>query len=409
MNWITRNSTGIVIAGIIMSFLCGATIAIRAGALLRYPDEQDWTRLAANLIDEHVYTLDGMHATAFRPPGFAFLLSLPIASGVGNIGFRFVNLGMFLLSEVLLVLLAQQLFSKGAAAISVLLVLAYPVLVYSATLLLPQTFGATLLLLGIWLLIRHESPRARDVALGGVVWGFLILTIPTFIFVMGWFVVWLLWKRRGFRRKVLLFTVPLLLVIGAWSARNYIVFRSFFFVATSGGVNLLQGNSEKSTVDSDTLTDIRKYEDAAARLSEVDRDRYYRESAVAWIKEHPGAAARLYALKVVEYFSFTERIATHDYAMGFEQPRWWTLIMLFTYEPLLLLILARIAIAQKYPLSELEILFAGLYLVNALFAAMFYSRIRYRLPMDWLLLLLDAGMIQIIFSRLFSRRVVADM
>jgi hypothetical protein len=226
---------------------------------------------------------------------------------------------------------------------------------------------------------------------------------------MGWFVVWLLWKRRGFRRKVLLFTVPLLLVIGAWSARNYIVFRSFFFVATSGGVNLLQGNSEKSTVDSDTLTDIRKYEDAAARLSEVDRDRYYRESAVAWIKEHPGAAARLYALKVVEYFSFTERIATHDYAMGFEQPRWWTLIMLFTYEPLLLLILARIAIAQKYPLSELEILFAGLYLVNALFAAMFYSRIRYRLPMDWLLLLLDAGMIQIIFSRLFSRRVVADM
>jgi hypothetical protein len=78
--------------------------------------------------------------------------------------------------------------------------------------------------------------------------------------------------------------------------------------------------------------------------------------------------------------------------------------MLFTYEPLLLLLLARFAIARKYPLSELEILFAGLYFINAPFAAIFYSRIRYRLPMDWILLLLDAGMVQIVLSRLFSRK-----
>jgi len=409
MNWITRNSASILFAGLILSFLCGSVVAIHAGPLLRYPDEREWTALAANLATKHVYALDGIHPTAFRPPGFPFLLSLWVVVGIGNVGLRFVNLGIFLLSEVLLVLLAHKLFSKCAGAISVLLVLAYPVLVYSATLLLPQTFGAMLLLLGIWLMIRDENPSMRNVLLGGLAWGLLILAIPTFLFILCWFVLWLLWKRHSFRKKVFLFALPMILVLGVWTARNYAVFHSLFFVATNSGINLLQGNSENSSMDSDTLTDISKYTHVASGMSEVESDRFYRAAALAWTKEHPGAAARLYAAKLVEYFSFTERTATQNVATELEQPHWRTPIMLFTYEPLLLLLLCRIAIARKYPLSELEVLFVGLYFVNAPFAAMFYSRIRYRLPMDWILLLLDAGMIQIILSRLSSRRTVAQI
>jgi hypothetical protein len=221
---------------------------------------------------------------------------------------------------------------------------------------------------------------------------------------MGWFVLWLLWRRPGFRRTVIFFVATLFLVVGAWTARNYNVFHAVFFVATNGGSNLLKGNSENSTVDSDTLTDVKKYVDATHGMSETQSDKFYKTAALTWMKEHPGVASRLYAAKVMQYFWFTERTATENYATRFEQPIWRTLIMLFTYEPLLLLLLARFAIARKYPLSELEILFAGLYFINAPFAAIFYSRIRYRLPMDWILLLLDAGMVQIVLSRLFSRK-----
>ena len=53
MNWIDRNSTRIVISGIIISLVMGAAIAIHAGSVLRYPDEREWTQLAANLARKH--------------------------------------------------------------------------------------------------------------------------------------------------------------------------------------------------------------------------------------------------------------------------------------------------------------------------------------------------------------------
>lgn len=406
VNWISRNSTLIVIIGVAISFLCGAVIAIHAGPLLSYPDERDWTQLATSLVREHTYSYDGIHATAFRPPGFACFLALPVALGIGNTGLRLVNLCMLVLSEVLLALLARRLFSKFCAAISIMLVLFYPVLVYTATLLLPQTFGAMLLLLGIWLLIRVEKPSTWSIVLAGIVWGVLILTIPTFVFVMGLFGVWLLWKRQGLRRKILLFAAPLILLIGTWTARNYVVFHSTFFIATNGGLNLLQGNSEHSKAMSGSSTDIDKYVATSSKMSEIERDRFFRDSAMSWVREHPDTALHLYVLKLVEYFTFTEKTATENFASQAEQPFWRTLIMLFTYEPLLLLLLVRIAIARRHPISEFEVLFAFLYFMNAPFASIFYSRIRYRLPMDWILLLLDAGMIQIVFSRFFSRQLV---
>jgi 4-amino-4-deoxy-L-arabinose transferase-like glycosyltransferase len=404
VNWIGRNSTRIVIAGIVISFLIGAAIAIHAGSNLRYADERDYRQLATNLAEKHTYTLDGIDKTAYRAPGFSCFLALPVAFGMGNTGLRLVNLSMFLLSEVLLALLARKLLSRFAAAVSVLLALAYPVLLYTATILVPQTIGATLLLLGIWLLIRSEKPSTWSVVLAGIVWGILLLTIPTFLFTLGCLVIWMLWKRRNFRRMAFSFAAPLIFVVGSWSARNYVVFHTFFFVATNSGMNLMQGNSENSMTMSGSSTNVDKYVAAAWGMSEIDKDRYYRASAMKWIKEHPGAALRLYVLKVAEYFTFTEKTATNNFATQAEQPFWRSLIMLFTYEPLLLLLIARVAVARRYPLSNVELFFVCLYFLNAPYAAIFYTRIRYRLPMDWIMLLIDAGMIQIIFIRLCSRR-----
>jgi len=404
MEWLAKHSYRLSIVVIVLSFIAGAAIAIHSGPQLRYPDEREWTQLSVNLIKQHRYTFDGIRSTAIRPPGYAFFLALPTLTGVGNTGLRIINLSMFLCSEVFLYLLAKRMGSPFTAAIAMLLVFAYPILLYTATLLYPQTFGTALLLAAIWLLTGTEVLTVWKVLLAGCAWGTLILTIPAFVFLLGVFAIWLLWRRRGFRRKVVVFVAPLLILVGGWSLRDYVVFNSFVFVATNGGFNLLLGNSEKSTMNSGVYTDISKYSDRAEGMSEVDADRFYTASAKQWMREHPGAALRLNGAKCIQYFSYTERMVTQDFATSLEQPRWRRLIMLFTYEPLLFLFITRVVLARKFPLSEAEILLAGLYLVNALLSAAFVPRIRYRLPMDWLLLLVDAGMIQIIWSRLAARQ-----
>jgi hypothetical protein len=58
-------------------------------------------------------------------------------------------------------------------------------------------------------------------------------------------------------------------------------------------------------------------------------------------------------------------------------------------------------------MSQEEACLIALYFVNALFSAVFFTRIRFRLPMDWLLLAIDAGMIALIAARASSENPVA--
>lgn len=403
LDWLDRNSTKIAGAGIAFTFLTGLVLAVHAGPTLRYPDEREWIQLAANLASRHAYTLDGVHLTAFRPPAYPLLLAAPLALGIHVTGLRVFNLVLFLIAEIFLYLLARRLMNKTTAAIAVLLVLLYPVLTYTATLLVPQTLAAMLILVGMWLLMYSDAPNVWAVMAAGVVWGMLLLAVPPFLFVLCGLIAWLCWKRPRFRARGPAFLATFLLVMGIWTARNYRVFHTFVFGATSAGINFLQGNSDHADSFASVFTggrtlDLDQYASAARGLNEAEQDKFYKRAAYRWIEEHPARAANLYVLKLAEYFKFAEQTATQDFATRAEQPLWRSLIMLLTYGPLLLLFLWRIVIARRHPLHQLEALLVGLYLLNAPFAAIFYTRIRYRLPMDWLLILFDASAIYFVLA-----------
>jgi 4-amino-4-deoxy-L-arabinose transferase-like glycosyltransferase len=406
---IARNSKSITIAAIAFSALLGIALSVRSGSVLHYYDERDYVRLAENLAVHHIYSFDGVHPTSLRAPGYSFLLSLPIGLGWGNLGLRLFNVALFIVSEWILVSLARRLFSSQAAAIAIALVLFYPVLIYTSTLLVPQTMGTAILLFSLWLLVGIREPAKWRIALSGLGFAILILTIPTFLFIAMALFAWLFWNDRRFRRRSPLFLFSLVLVLGWWTARNFAVYHSVFFIASNGGQNLLFGNSENSTMNSGEYTDISRYTAATLGMSQIEGDRYYKEVAKKWVEQHPSAAIRLYFEKLVQYFSFTERLATTKFATQAEQPFWRTIIMLLTYEPLLLVFLARIALSRKWPLSDAEKLFVVLYFTSAFTSAIFVPRIRYRLPMDWLLLLVDANMIFLWLQNFWPMRHEADL
>jgi hypothetical protein len=377
----------------------GAVYSARLGDSFRYlSDEYEYVVLSKNLARYNMYSLDGASSTAYRPPGYPAVLSVLAMLGGDIPQLRFLNF-VFLSGSVYL--LGRIMLQQGlpwAAIISGLLVVAYPVLFYTSGTFYPQTLASFLFLI-ILKTFTKVKLRPGDFVAGGIVFGFLVLTVPTFFYaifvVWGWF---FLTGRYPQARSYLLTLVSAFLIIGLWTARNYLVFDTFFFVSTNSGENLLIGNTENSTPTSGTQVDISKYLSKAAGLGEAERNKFFTQQVVQFITEHPAASLKLYLLKVLNYFNYRNELVTLS-----EGSQVRDLLMLFTYGPLMAIFLLRLLLIKQARATPVEILFILLYLSSALVSAVFFTRIRFRLPFDYLMLMVVAitldRLIRIILNR----------
>ncbi len=164
--------------------------------------------------------------------------------------------------------------------------------------------------------------------------------------------------------------------------------RAFVPVSTNNGVNLLLGNSEHATAGGGRVVDISAYE-AQARdrgLSEVEQDAFYRDQATAWIRAHPADAAVLYAGKVVNNFNYRNELATSGQNSAARD-----LVSALSFYPLLLLFTLRLVPARRRPMTSLERLLICVVLGNVLLLAVFYTRLRFRVPLDAVMIISSAA------------------
>jgi hypothetical protein len=187
---------------------------------------------------------------------------------------------------------------------------------------------------------------------------------------------------------VAVFIVATAVLPAAWSARNVSQLHAFVPVSTNQGVNLLLGNSPHATAGSSRNTDISSYETIAVqrKFGEVTLDRYYTQQALLWIKQNPGPAAVLYAEKVANNFSYTDDLVTSGQHSSAQD-----LISGLTYYPILLLALARIVLFRRFPLHPTEKFLIVAIGVNVLLLAVFFTRLRFRVPLDGLTIVLAAS------------------
>lgn len=362
--------------------VAGSLYSLRLGDTLRFSDERDYWAIATCITEKGMYSLDGSQPTAYRPPGFPLWLALIRWLGGGIRTARVANFALLAATVLLLFALLRHVDSERAGAVAALLVCFYPVLFYTAGTLYPQTLTGFLLVAFLYLIFRNvNAPRA---ALAGLVMGWLTLTTPTFLFVLV-ATVPLFYKRPA--GWVILTTMALTTgaCIGAWTVRNYLAFRAFVPFSTNSGINLLLGNSPKATAGSGVNTDISLYAERARGLSEVQRDAFYRKEAIRFITENKGRAFVLYLQKVLHHFHYRNRLATQAESSPLRD-----VLMLVTYYPLLALMLLRLMLRRKVPISPFEGYLLALYLLGALVQAVFFTRIRFRLPFDLLLIALDA-------------------
>ena len=318
---------------VVCLLIFGGVYSIFLGNKIRfYPDECDYIDLTRYLVSTGRYTLDGEQPTAYRSPGFPVFLSVTAIFGGDILSFRLLN--FFALSVVMWcvykILMEQS--TSLAACIGSLMVFGYPLAFYTAGSFYPQTLAAALFLLALFFLTRKRK-KNRDYFWGGLSLGILILTVPSTVFILFLLVIWMLNNpyNRDFKGFIIsLF--PIFLLIGFWTARNYQVFHSFFFVLSNSGEMLLMGNSENTTPNAGPSVDIDQYRFNASTLNEIERNKYFQTQALEYMLSHKTRTIRLYFMKVINYFNFSNNLKTKGVTTSWKE---WGLLL--TYIPLLLI------------------------------------------------------------------------
>lgn len=370
----------------------------RSSQLVSFPDERDYLSLARNLADSGAFSLDGDRPTAFRPPGFPAFLSVTAWFDDSLRALRVAN--ALLLGGVVLVtgLTARRLSTGAAGVLAAAVVALTPVTVFTASKLYPQTLATLLLVASVAVVLAVErvasspSQWRRSVLLAGssgLLLAALTLTVPNHGVVLVVAVGWLGWRlRRAAVMPVLVLLVAFAIPIAAWGARNQNAFGEFVPISTNSGVNLLLGNNDGAGGGTGTNVDVRAEIVAANRSSddEVGRDRYLRDRAVDWIVADPVRWARLYLAKVVNAFAVREDLATDAQERSTAQ----TILVAVTYLPVLALFLVRPFLVRMVPFRRGEGLLIGVFWANVLATAVAFTRIRFRVPLDPLMVVVVA-------------------
>jgi hypothetical protein len=375
--------------------LSGTIVAFMSGDQLRWPDEEIYVDIARGLANGQSFLNDKGEISAFRPPGYPFIVSLIFRFNESVLLVKLIGVLVLAITGWLLALLVKS-HAPNAHVIAPFLILAYPVQTYVSTILAPQIFGSLFLVSGLLIIFRFPRQSLAAVS-AGVIFGLLILTIPSFGLVLAClglvFAIGRFWVKIYSVRYMLILYLSMAAVVTPWVLRSSFLFNEFVFVSTNSGVNLLFGNSPNTKFNSGVV-DITAFE-PEKKLSEVELDRHYKQAAVNWIKGHPKEAFYLYLGKLVNYFNFRNEMSTASEVTNTKN-----VLMFATYYPLLIIALVRLTLWRRYTFSYQEVLLYLIYFGNAFLSAIVYTRIRYRLPFDFLLI----AMVSIFIGRIIETR-----
>lgn len=379
----------VLTGGIFYAFMLGDTI--------RYPDEEEYLRIVQSLKTSGMYSRDGQNPTAFRPPGYPFYLSI-IPGKNQMVAYRIANVFAFCGCLWLLFAIVRREGGATAAIIAVFIAVCYPLNIYVTGTLFPQSLISFLFLLGLFLYFRPAGLHPVRAVATGLVFGMLLLTAPAFICVIAILCVTAFFERKrhhGIAAVLLLVTT--LFVITPWQIRNYLTFHRNFFISTNGGFNLLLGNSEHTRPNTGSNIDFSKYEEISSTLDEAERNNYHTREALKYMRQNPGRTVTMYVRKFLNYFD-----CRNELKMKSEQRDVRTLLVFLAYATIMIFVLVRVLQARRFPLTRFEHYAVWLYVLNGAFAALFVTRIRFRIPFDYLMFSLAA----IQFSMWLTRHAV---
>lgn len=237
-----------------------------------------------------------------------------------------------------------------------------------------------------------DSTRLRDWLLYGLLWGAALLTNPTLASVLPFLLGWLAWRshqqgrawagRPGFSLFIMI------LCCLPWTVRNFVDFHAFVPVRSALGMELWLGNNEKYQsrwpVWVHPIDDSReraKY----VRMGEIAYMREKRQQAIEFILTHPAREVKMSARRFVAIWT-----GTATPVADFIEYRSFLVRSILVCNTLASLgALAGIALLFRkcnpyaIPVFIFPVIFPAVYYISL-------ALLRYRYPIDPMVLLLDA-------------------
>ena len=394
-----RIATAIAVAALLVRLAYALALApARGGPLL--PDEQVYDALGWNLASSGELAVTPGAPTAQREPLYPlFLAAVYTVAGHRPLAALLVQAALGAFAALLVFLIARRLTGPRAALAASALTAFHPPLVYFGGRLLREVL-VTVLLLGavLALLAAADGQRGRtgrSWLLAGALLGLgataasalaavFAAAVPAAALVAGW------------RRGALPFACGFLLALAPWAGRNAVVFQTLIAGSTNGGKTFWDG-TDKIPFEARGLPDearlLADHPDiiaAAALPDEVSRERHFYRRTFAFIGERPGHYLALTGRKFLKFWRpwpHAGRDYGHSRALA-------VLTGALVTAPILLLGAAGALLLPPGRTWPLIVPIVGLTLVYSLF----WSQVRYRLPLEPLFIVLATATVARFFA-----------
>ncbi|MCX6812224.1 MAG: glycosyltransferase family 39 protein [Candidatus Berkelbacteria bacterium] len=298
-------------------------------------DSYDYNRLAKSLAQSHIYAenflpnIVGHGASTYRPPGYPLFIALIYLIKFNS--WRLVIVAqvmLFLISIVLLFLLAKKYFGRKIATITAAIYGGNFTIYLINNSFWTESLTLSLLIISAffyyYFLGQKNRYRYLTLIVSGLAFGWLILVRPTFliyllVFGLLFFFSWI-WKRK-LNKTVLVFLIWALIPVIGWSARSTIVAKSAVLISTNGGINYLLGNNPYNINGRAAFWPSRDYLTengitGGATLSESQLDHKSTRVAAKWIVRNPLVFSKLALSKIQYLFALDGDLSGNEISMN---------------------------------------------------------------------------------------------
>ncbi len=367
-----------------------------------FPDETRFLGSAARLIASGEFWAGA--GRAWEMPGTALFFTPAVwlfGADDAVIPIRVMQSILLIAQAILAGSIARRLFGKGTAEIITITIVAlYPFFLFYQGLLLSETLFTTLLVAAFAALYWwRDRGLGFDVAFVVTCLCFAAATYArhTLTFVPPLLIAATAWLNGMRLRKtfvVLLAAASLYAaLLSPWWIRNAMVFGTFVPFGTNGAMNLYLGNNAYNPnggIDWNHDADPKIFKDYLAIPDELEQQRKFYRLAIDYIEANPGAFFRVAAKKFLRFWNFVPN-ATEFKARSY------SLVSAASFGPVLLLALACALRWWRRWRS-----FAPIYLLIGYFTLLHVvviASLRYRLPIEPLLIVMAAGLLAELIDR----------